>query len=110
MGTVFKNALATGLGTTPTTVLTTNGSATTTVIGLSLTNTTSSIIQASIQLQDTVAGTLAYFINNITIPPNSSARVVTGGEKLNLGPLTYVIITSNLASSIDLVMSWVEIS
>jgi hypothetical protein len=110
MGTVFKNVLNTGLGTTPTTVVTTNGSATTTVIGMSLTNTTSSILQASVQLQDTVAGTTAYFINNLTIPPNSSARVITGGEKLNLGPLTYVIVTSNLASSIDLVMSWVEIS
>jgi hypothetical protein len=110
MATVFKNVLSAGLGITPTTVLTTNASATTTIIGLSLTNTSSSIVQATIQLNDTIAGTTAYFISAITIPPNSSARVITGGEKLNLGPLTNVIMYSNTATSLDLVMSWVEIS
>jgi hypothetical protein len=110
MATVFKNVLSTGLGTSPTTVLTTNGSATTTVIGLSLTNITSNIVQVNIQLQDTVASTTAYYIYGLTIPPNSSARVVSGGEKLNLGPLTNMIITSNTTTSLDLVMSWVEIS
>ena len=110
MATVFKNVLSTGLGTTPTTVLTSNASATTTVIGLSLTNTTSSILQVSIQLNDTIASTTAYFISNVTIPPNNSLRVINGGERLVLGPSTQVKITSNAASSIDLVMSYVEIS
>jgi len=110
MATVFKNLLSPGLGTTPTTVLTTNATASTTVIGLSMTNTTAGIIQVSIQIQDTIAGTQAYYINNFTIPTNTSARIVTGGEKLIMGPSTNVIITSNTASSVDLVMSWVEIS
>jgi hypothetical protein len=110
MGTVFKNVLSTGIGTTPVTVLTSNGSATTTIIGMSLSNTTSGIIQVNIQIQDTVASTSAYYVYGLTIPPNSSARVVSGGEKLNLGPLTNVIITSNSTTSLDLVMSWVEIS
>ena len=110
MATVFKNVLNTGLGTTPTTVLTSNATATTTVIGLSLTNITSSILQVSIQLNDTIANTTAYFINNVTIPPNNSLRVINGGERLVLGPSTQVKITSNAASSIDLVMSYVEIS
>jgi len=110
MATVFKNVLTSGLGTTPTTVLTSNGSSTTTVIGMSLSNTTPGIVQVNIQIQDTVASTSAYYVYGLTIPPNSSARVVSGGEKLNLGPLTNIIITSNSASSLDLVMSWVEIS
>jgi hypothetical protein len=110
MATVFKNVLNTGIGTTPTTVLTTNSTATTTVIGLSLTNTTPDIILASIQLNDTIASTTAYFVNNIVIPPNTSARVINGGERLVLGPSTHVNISSNTANSIDLVMSWVEIS
>jgi hypothetical protein len=110
MATAFKNKLASGLGTSPTTVVTTSGSANTTVIGLSMTNTTAGIIQASIRLNDTVNSVSAYFINNVTIHPNTSLRVVTGGEKLILGYSTQVIVTSNTASSIDLVMSWVEIS
>lgn len=110
MATAFKNKLASGLGTSPTTVVTTSASANTTVIGLSLTNMTAGIIQASIRLNDTVNSVSAYFINNVTIPPNVSLRVVTGGEKLILGYSTQVIVTSNTANSIDLVMSWVEIS
>jgi hypothetical protein len=111
MATVFKNLLSTGvIGPTPTTVLTTNATASTTVIGLSMTNTTGNVIQVSILIQDTVAGTQAYYINNFTIPTNTSARVVTGGEKLIMGPSTNVIMTSNSAGSVDLVMSWVEIS
>jgi hypothetical protein len=110
MATVFKNLLVPALGATPTTVLTTNATASTTVIGLSLANVTGSIIQVSIQIQDTVAGTQAYYINNFTVPPNTSARIVTGGEKLILGPSTNIVITTNTANSADLVMSWVEIS
>ena len=63
MATAFKNKLATGLGTSPTTVVTTNASANTTVIGMSLTNTTSGIVQVSIRLTDTVSSTSAYFIS-----------------------------------------------
>ena len=87
-----------------------NASATTTIIGLSLTNTTLSIIQASVQLQDTVAGTQAYFVQNITIPANTSVRLVNGGERLVVGPSTNLLLWSNISSSLDVVMSWVEIS
>jgi len=97
-------------GTISFTALVTNASARTTVIGLSLTNDTSSVIQASVQLQDTVAGTQAYYVQNMTIPPNTSARVINGGERLVLGPSTNVLIWANYASSLDIVMSWVEIS
>jgi len=110
MTTAFKNVLSSGLGSSPTTVLTTNASAKTTVIGLSLTNVTGNVLLASVQLQDTVASTSAYFIQNIVIPPNTSARVINGGERLVLGPSTNVIVSSNQASSLDLVMSYVEIS
>ena len=110
MATVFKNYLGTGIGTSSSPLFQTNAAATTTVIGMSLTNITTGIIQASIQLQDTNSGTTAYYIQNITIPSNTSLRIVSGGEKLILTPSTNVIVYSNVASSIDIVMSWVEIS
>jgi type II secretory pathway component HofQ len=77
---------------------------------LSLTNVTSSIIQASVQLQDTVASTTAYFVQNVTIPPNVSVRLINGGERLVVGPSTNILLWSNNPSSIDVVLSWVEIS
>jgi hypothetical protein len=110
MTTLFKNKLATGVGTTPTTILSSSGSATTTVIGLSLTNITSSILLASVQINDTIAATSAYFVQNIVIPANTSARLINGGERLVLGASTTLVITSNIASSLDVVLSYVEIS
>jgi hypothetical protein len=87
-----------------------NSSANTTVIGFSITNKTSGIIQVNIQLIDTIAGTTAFYINNVTLASNTSFRAVTGGEKLILGPSTAVNAWSNIAGSIDVVASWVEIS
>ena len=110
MTTAFKNVLNSGLGITPTTVLATNASATTTVIGLSFTNVTSSIILVSVQLQDTVAATTAYFVQNVIVPPNTSVRLINGGERLVLGASTNVIVSGNIAASLDMVLSYVEIS
>ena len=110
MTTAFKNVLNPGIGATPTTVLTTNASAKTTVIGLSMTNVTPNVLLASILIQDTISSTSAYYIQNVVIPPNTSARVINGGERLVLGPNTNVIINSNQDNSLDLVMSYVEIS
>ncbi len=110
MTTLFKSKLVSELGTTEQTVITTVGTATTTVIGLSLTNLTESIILASIRLNDTVNNTVAYFIKDVIVPPNQSLRVVNGGERLVLPPSTELNISSNTDTSIDVVLSYVEIS
>lgn len=108
MASTFGNILQSGLGTTPTTVLTTANPGNTTVIGFSLTNTTGALVTASIQLNN--GATTAYFMSNIVIPANQSLRVVTGGEKLILTASTTVIVTSSAASSIDIVISYVVIT
>jgi hypothetical protein len=100
---------ATG-GTITTVLWQSNASAKTTVIGISLTNTTANIITASVQLQDTVATTTAYYANNIIIPGFQSLRLVSQGEKLILGPSTNMLITTNTAGSLDVIASYVEIS
>ena len=107
MATNLKNALNSGLGTSPTTVTTTISNGKTTVIGLSLTNLLEIPVLASIQLNDGV--TAAYFLKNVVVPPNQSLRVINGGEKLVLGVSTAVIITASENASLDLVMSYVEI-
>ena len=108
MASTFGNVIRSGLGTTPTTVLTTANPGNTTVIGFSLTNTTSALVTASIQLNNGV--NTAYFINNVVIPAGQSLRVITGGEKLILAASTAVIITSSQATSLDVVISYVVIT
>jgi len=115
MTSVFKNVLAANLGTTPTTVLTSNASATTTIIGMSVTNITADPVTISIKLTDPNGGgfgvaTTAYYLRNIIVPPYQSLRVINGGEKLILAASTAVVMTANTDNSLDLVMSWVEIS
>jgi hypothetical protein len=100
---------ATG-GTVTATVWVSNAAAKTTVIGFSLTNTSPNTVITSVQLQDTVAGTTAYYTKDVIIPATQSVRIVTGGEKLILGPSTNVLVTSNSPSSVDAILSFVEIS
>lgn len=110
MATVFKNKLMSELGTDETVVLASASNAKTTVIGLSLTNLTSSMVLASIRLADTVESTSAYYAKEVIVPPNQSLRVINGGERLVLGPSTTVYVQTNLSASLDMVMSYVEIN
>jgi hypothetical protein len=109
MASTFRSVLKTGIGTSGATpVLTTGATAKTTVIGLSLTNLTAGNILASIRIDD---GTVsAFYIKNVVVPANQSLRVINGGEKLILASSTNLYITSNTATSLDLVMSFVEIT
>lgn len=110
MTTLFRSKLINELGTTPQTILTSSGTATTTIVGMSLTNLTESIILASIKLSDSVENTTAYYIKDVIVPPNQSLRVVNGGERLVVGPLTSLIVSANTENSMDVVLSYVEIS
>jgi hypothetical protein len=49
-------------------------------------------------------------MSGVVIPAGQSLRVVTGGEKLILAASTAVIITSSIASSLDIVISYVVIT
>jgi hypothetical protein len=43
------------------------------------------------------------------LPPNSSLRLIAGGEKLILGNDNQLKVKSNLANSVDAIVSYVEI-
>ena len=109
MATYFKNVLKSSLGTSEAKVLTTANNAKTTVIGLSLSNLTGSIILASVRILDENTLASAYYVKEIVIPPNQSARIVNGGERLVLSESTSVLIQANQDNSLDLVLSYVEI-
>lgn len=111
MASTFRNLLASGIGTVHSSpILTTGNAVKTTVIGMSLTNMTTDIVLASVQIMDTGANTSAYYLKDILIPPNQSLRVINGGEKLILGSNVDVYIFSNTENALDLVMSFVEIT
>ena len=110
MPTVFKHSLVTQIGTTPTDVVEIGAGVRATVIGCNLANVTEyDVVVANVQIVG-VDTTTAYYVKGLAIPPNTSVKVVTQGEKLILPANTELRIVSDTADSIDATVSYVEIS
>ena len=110
MPTVFKQAISTEIGTTPVDVVDIPGGVRATVIGFNLANITD---YDTVSVNVYVIGsdtTLSYYVKKIPIPPNTSIKIITNGEKLIRPELTGLRIESDVENSIDATISYVEIS
>jgi uncharacterized UPF0146 family protein len=110
MPTVFKHALVTQIGTNPTDVVEIGAGVRATVIGCNLANVTeydTVVVDIQVVGADT---TVAYYVKGLTIPPNTSVKLITQGEKLILPAETELRMVSDTADSIDATVSYVEIS
>jgi hypothetical protein len=110
MPTTFKHAVNTGIGTTPIDVLQIPVGFRATVIGCNIANVTESdVVSVDVYIVDESSVAAAY-IKGLTIPANSAAKIITNGEKLILPETTALRIVCDTPSSIDSVISYVEIS
>jgi hypothetical protein len=110
MPTVFKHSLVTEVGTTPTDIVEIGLGVRATVIGCNLANVTDyDTVVADLQVigADT---TVSYYVRGLVIPPNTSVKVITQGEKLILPETTGLRLVSDTPDSIDATVSYVEIS
>lgn len=110
MPTVFKQAIATEIGTVPVDVVDVLPGTRATVIGCNIANITeydTVAVDVYVIGSDT---TLSYYVKKIPIPPNTSLKVITNGEKLILPELTGLRIVSDVDNSLDATVSYVEIS
>jgi hypothetical protein len=110
MPTVFRHSLVTQVGTTPTDIVEIGSGVRATVIGCNLANITDyDTIVADLQVvgADT---TVSYYVRGLIIPPNTSVKVITQGEKLILPETTGLRLVSDTPDSIDATVSYVEIS
>jgi hypothetical protein len=78
-------------------------------VGLSLANLTQHIVQASVMLED-ATNVKGYYLKDIMIAPNSSARIINGGEKLLLAPSNTVSIVCDTSAALDVIFSLVVIT
>ena len=110
MPTVFKHAVSSAIGTTPVDVLDIQAGVRATVIGCNIANVTD---------YDTVAvdvyiingdSAVSHYVKKLPIPPNTSVKIITNGEKLILPELTGLRIVSDTENSLDSTISYVEIS
>lgn len=109
MATLFKNVVIKNVGTQPVKVLETNASTRTTVIGLSLTNLTSEFLYCSVLLQDDTSVT-GYYLKDTVLPANTSLRAISTGEKLIVAPSNILYVQTSIDDSIDVVLSYVEVT
>ena len=110
MPTIFKNATHSSIGTAPNDILTIEAGTRATVIGCNLANITD---YDTVNIDVFVVGTDSvpvYYIKGLTIPPNSSVKLITNGEKLILPEFCSLRVVADLADSVSAVVSYVEIS
>jgi hypothetical protein len=109
MATTFKNKVLSRVGSEKQVLLETFENSRITVIGFSLANLTEGIVLVSVEIQDETSA-IGYYAKDLILPPNTSLRVLNGGEKLILAPSNILYVSSNVDESIDVVISTVEIT
>lgn len=110
MPTVFKQDVVTDVGTDPVDVLQIAPGVRATVVGCNLANITdfdTVVADVFIVDQNSTQGT---YIRGLVIPPNTTAKVITNGERLILPETAGLRITTDTESSVDVTLSYVEIS
>ena len=100
MANTFLNYTSASVGTSPVTTYTVGASTTAVVIGLNISNVTASQIAVDVQ----VAG--VYLVKGVPIPANSAVSVLDG--KIILKTTNTVVITSDAATSADVIVSVLE--
>jgi hypothetical protein len=110
MPTLFRHAINTGIGTMPVDVLQIDPGLRATVIGLNLANVTDyDVVNVDVFVIDENS-TQAHYVKGLVIPPNTTAKLITQGEKLILPETAGIRIVSDTEDSIDSTISYVEIS
>ena len=100
MANTFKNYTSAGVGTSAATVYTVPSATTSVAVGLSIANVTTAQILIDVQC----AG--VYVVKDAPIPAGSGLSVLDG--KIILETTDTVVVTSNTASSADVILSVLE--
>ena len=100
MANTYKNYVSAAVGTGETTVYTVPSSTTAVIIGCNVANITSSQIRVTVKVADT------HVVKEVPVPANSAISVLDG--KINAETTDTVKVTSNTASSADVIVSALE--
>lgn len=100
MANVFKNYTSASVGTSPVTVYTVPASTTSVLIGCNIANRTASSINVDVQLGST------YIVKGAPVPAGSALGVLDG--KIIAETTETIVVTSDTASSADVILSALE--
>ena len=108
MANTFKNSFQQAVGQTATTIYTAGSGVQATVIGMTVANVTSNDVRANVFVNS--SGTDYYLVKNAIIEPGSALVPIGGDQKLVLEASDYLRVQSDTSSSLDVVLSVLEIS
>ena len=109
MASSFKNSTVRAIGTSATDIGSVVSSGVeVTIIGLSLANITAAAITATIAIND--GSNTTNIVKNVPIPTETALVAIGGDQKVVLMAGDKLIVTSDTASSLDVVMSFLEIT
>jgi|TARA_B110000908_G_C9827513_1_gene259866 hypothetical protein len=108
MATQFKNKVINQVGLLNIIALETDASTKSTIIGINIANLTESIIAANVLVKADDSA-LGYFMKGIMVPPNSSLKVLSAGEKLILAPNNQLQFSADQDEALDVIISYVDI-
>jgi hypothetical protein len=110
MATNFRHSVNTSIGTIPVDVLQIPAGVRATVIGCNIANVTDyDTVVVNMYVVDENSSQATY-VRGIIIAPNSTAKVITQGEKLILPATSGIRIETDTEDSVDVTISYVEIS
>jgi len=110
MPTLFRHAITTSVGVTPVDVLQIPEGVRATVIGCNIANVTDyDTVVVNVYIIDENS-TQATYARGLVIAPNTSAKIITQGEKLILPATSGIRIETDTEDSVDVTISYVEIS
>jgi len=109
MATTLKNIVIKNVGTSPIDAITTGGGIRATILGISFTNLLNSFCYVDILIRDDTSQT-GYYLKDSLLPETTSLRAVSTGEKLVLAPNNVLQVRSSVDDSVDVIISYVEIT
>ena len=114
MANTFLSETDASIGTSAATVFTCPSSTQSTIIGLSVANRTTAQILVDVQLdasgRTSGAEDSVYLVKAAPVPAGSSLVVIGGDQKVVMEPGDEIVVTSDTASSADVVLSHLDIT
>jgi hypothetical protein len=108
MASAFKTVSTANVGTGLTTVYTTPSGTTVTIIGLYLCNQSGGACEATVEFYDASTTTHVGIVHQIEIPGQSTLAPIGGDAKVVLEAGDAIKVQSNIADSVDVILSYLE--
>ena len=110
MANTFKNSIKGPAGTSGLLVYSCPAATSATVIGVNVANIVAQNIEINVEITDNSAGVTKYLVKGATLPQGSSTILVGGDQKVVLEANDSITVTSSVNSSVDVVVSVLEIT